>query len=56
MENQDLNLDELQLDLSNPRIEGLSSERAALEKIAVSQGDKLEQPQLGDPSVMESLT
>lgn len=56
MENKDLKLDELHLDLSKPRFEGLTSERAALEKIVVSQGDKLEQPQLGDPSMTEALT
>ncbi|WP_310611360.1 hypothetical protein [Limnohabitans sp.] len=41
MGNQELNLDELHLDLKNPRFAGLSSEREALEKIVVSQGVKL---------------
>jgi hypothetical protein len=41
MGNQDLNLDELHLDLTNPRFDGLSSERAALEKIVATQGIKL---------------
>lgn len=41
MGNQELNLDELHLDLKNPRFAGLSSQREALEKIVVSQGSKL---------------
>lgn len=41
MGNQELNLDELHLDLKNPRFDGLSSQREALEKIVVSQGSKL---------------
>lgn len=41
MGNQELNLDELHLDLKNPRFAGLTSEREALEKIVVSQGSKL---------------
>jgi hypothetical protein len=35
------NLDELNLDLNNPRFDGLSSQRDALEKIVFSQGGKL---------------
>ena len=41
MGNQELNLDELHLDLKNPRFAGLSSQREALEKIVVSQGNKI---------------
>jgi hypothetical protein len=41
MGNQELNLDELHLDLKNPRFAGLSSQREALEKIVLSQGSKL---------------
>lgn len=41
MGNQELNLDELHLDLKNPRFAGLSSQREALEKIVVSQGSKI---------------
>ncbi len=41
MGNHELNLDELDLDLDNPRFAGLSSQRDALEKIVVSQGAKL---------------
>jgi hypothetical protein len=39
--NVELNLDELHLDLLNPRFDGLSSQRDALEKIVRSQGSKL---------------
>lgn len=41
MGNLELNLDELQLDLNNPRFDGLASQREALEKIVLSQGAKL---------------
>lgn len=37
----ELNIDELELDLKNPRFAGLSSQREALEKIVVNQGIKL---------------
>jgi hypothetical protein len=36
-----LNLDELQLDLKNPRFDGLANQREALQKIVQSQGSKL---------------
>ena len=35
------NLDELELDLNNPRFDGMSNQRDALEKIVFSQGSKL---------------
>lgn len=41
MGNVELNLDELQLDLDNPRFAGLANQREALEKIVQSQGSKL---------------
>lgn len=41
MGNKQLNLDELHLNLKNPRFSGLSSERDALEKIVITQGLKL---------------
>ena len=41
MGNVELNLDELLLDLTNPRFDGLADQRDALEKIAVSRGCKL---------------
>lgn len=41
MGNQEFTLDELFLDLKNPRFAGLASQREALEKIVVSQGSKL---------------
>lgn len=41
MSSLDLNVDELYLDLKNPRFAGLSSQREALEKIVVTQGAKL---------------
>jgi len=37
----ELNVDELELDLKNPRFAGLTSQREALEKIVVNQGIKL---------------
>ncbi|UKE42776.1 hypothetical protein KAF26_15240 [Xanthomonas translucens pv. secalis] len=37
----ELNIDELELDLKNPRFAGLTSQREALEKIVVNQGIKL---------------
>ena len=37
----ELNVDELELDLKNPRFAGLNSQREALEKIVVNQGVKL---------------
>jgi hypothetical protein len=39
--NVELNLDELQLDLKNPRFDGLANQREALQKIVQSQGSKL---------------
>ena len=41
MGNVELNLDELQLDLKNPRFDELANQREALQKIVVSQGSKL---------------
>lgn len=41
MGNVELNLDELQLDLNNPRFDGLANQREALQKIVQSQGSKL---------------
>lgn len=41
MSNQEADLDELQLDLKNPRFDGLANQREALEKIVLSQGSKL---------------
>ncbi len=41
MGNVELNLDELQLDLKNPRFDGLANQREALQKIVLSQGSKL---------------
>jgi hypothetical protein len=41
MGNVELNLDELQLDLKNPRFDGLANQRDALHKIVQSQGSKL---------------
>lgn len=41
MGNLELNLDELHLDLLNPRFDGLANQRDALEKIVRSQGSKL---------------
>lgn len=41
MSSLELNIDELQLDLKNPRFAGLGSQREALEKIVVNQGAKL---------------
>lgn len=41
MSSQELNIDELDLDLKNPRFAGLSSQREALEKIVITQGAKL---------------
>jgi hypothetical protein len=41
MGNVELNLDELELDLQNPRFDGLANQRDALEKIVQSQGSKL---------------
>lgn len=41
MGNVELNLDELQLDLKNPRFDGLDNQREALQKIVQSQGNKL---------------
>jgi len=41
MSSQELNIDELELDLKNPRFDGLTSQRDALEKIVLSQGSKL---------------
>ena len=41
MGNLEVNLDELQLDLNNPRFDGLANQREALEKIVLSQGSKL---------------
>lgn len=41
MGNVELNLDELQLDLKNPRFDGLANQREALQKIVQSQGSKL---------------
>jgi len=41
MGNIEVNLDELQLDLMNPRFDGLATQRDALEKIVRSQGSKL---------------
>jgi hypothetical protein len=41
MKNAELNLDELQLDLTNPRFDGLANQREALQKIVQSQGSKL---------------
>lgn len=37
----ELNIEELELDLNNPRFSGLTSQRDALEKIVVNQGSKL---------------
>ncbi len=39
--NVELNLDELNLDLKNPRFDGLANQREALQKIVLSQGSKL---------------
>lgn len=41
MGNLEVNIDELQLDLKNPRFAGLASQREALEKIVATQGSKL---------------
>lgn len=41
MSTAELSLDELQLDLKNPRFDGLANQREALQKIAQSQGSKL---------------
>ncbi len=41
MASQEATLDELELDLKNPRFDGLSNQREALQKIVVSQGTKL---------------
>lgn len=41
MGNTEASLDELQLDLRNPRFDGLANQREALEKIVQSQGSKL---------------
>jgi hypothetical protein len=41
MGNVELDLDELQLDLANPRFAGLASQREALQKIVQTQGAKL---------------
>lgn len=41
MANFEANLDELVLDLKNPRFDGLGNQRDALEKIILSQGSKL---------------
>ena len=41
MGNQEASLDELLLDLKNPRFDGLANQRDALEKIVQSQGAKL---------------
>ncbi len=41
MGNVELNIDELSLDLKNPRFDGLGNQREALEKIVISQGSKL---------------
>ncbi len=41
MGNLEANLEELQLDLNNPRFDGLANQREALEKIVLSQGSKL---------------
>lgn len=41
MGNVEANLDELQLDLNNPRFDGLANQREALQKIVQSQGSKL---------------
>lgn len=41
MSSLELNIDELNLDLKNPRFAGLGSQREALEKIVVNQGAKL---------------
>src|SRR5450759_3298035 len=41
MASTEANLDELELDLNNPRFDGLNNQRDALEKIVLSQGSKL---------------
>lgn len=41
MPSLEVNLDELELDLNNPRFDGLNNQREALEKIVLSQGSKL---------------
>jgi len=41
MSSLELSIDELHLDLKNPRFAGLGSQREALEKIVVNQGAKL---------------
>lgn len=41
MGNVELNVDELLLDLNNPRFDGLANQREALQKIVQSQGSKL---------------
>lgn len=41
MANANLSVDELDLNLKNPRFDGLNSQREAIEKIVVSQGRKL---------------
>lgn len=41
MSSLELNIDELHLDLKNPRFAGLANQREALEKIVVTQGSKL---------------
>jgi hypothetical protein len=41
MSNLEVSIDELELDLQNPRFDGLASQREALEKIISSQGNKL---------------
>lgn len=41
MASLEVNLDELELDLGNPRFDGLNNQRDALEKIVLSQGSKL---------------
>jgi hypothetical protein len=41
MASTEANLDELALDLNNPRFDGLNNQRDALEKIVLSQGSKL---------------
>lgn len=41
MSSQEVNIEELELDLKNPRFDGLTNQREALEKIVLSQGAKL---------------
>lgn len=50
----EVSIDDLLLDLENPRFDGLSSQRDALEKIVVSQGKKL--VNLADDIVTEGLS